>query len=191
MSSILQGAYKTLHLPANYLYSLRHHLTLGKRVQTVFVLYLMLLVCLAHYRQYVNTQMTTIASFVIIGVLLIVLLYQSYYLLNRIRSFFLPLIITYVFRLVQQAEDKQIKVPYGNLIKQLAVVVVFVYLGHMTYSFNRDANKMNYKIYNACTVFDIIGTDKHKVQQKQLKQAELWWKYDFKRGLKKNKVTSL
>jgi hypothetical protein len=96
-----------------------------------------------------------------------------------------------VFRLVQQAEDKQIRVPYGKLIKQLAVVVAFVYIGHMTYTFNRDANKMKYKIYNACTVFDIIGQDKQKVQQKQLKQAKLWWKYEFRQGLKKNKVTSL
>jgi hypothetical protein len=50
---------------------------------------------------------------------------------------------------------------------------------------------MKYKIYNACTVFDIIGQDKQKVQQKQLKQAKLWWKYEFRQGLKKNKVTSL
>ncbi|MBQ7192305.1 MAG: EpsG family protein [Paludibacteraceae bacterium] len=190
MSRILVSLSSLLHLPTQIMYSITHHLGLGKQVQTVFLLYLMLLLCLSHYQQYVHTRLTTIASFVVIGILLIVLLYQSYYLLNRLRSYFLPLIIVYVFRLVQQTEHTPI--PYGRLLVQTAIAVVFIYLGYHAYTFNKAAQQMQYKIYTACTVFDVIGKNNTKqVQQRQLELAEKWWKTDFKKGLKQNRVTSL
>ena len=191
MSKIWLVAAQLLHLPGGYSASLMHHLGLGKQIQTVFLLYLMLLLCMSHFQQYAHTRFTTIASFVLTGTLLIVLLYQSYYLLGRLRSYFLPVIIVYLFRLIQQSESIHPVIPYGRLFKQTAVLSVFLYSAHLTYSFHRSAQQMKYPIYNACTVFDLNGHNKRELQQRQLKLAKNWWKTDFHKGLKQNQVSSL
>lgn len=168
-----------LPIPESVLSSVEHHVLLGKQVQIIFVLYVTLLLCLVHYMQYSKSRVQTIAAAAIIGLLLIAVFYQYYYLLNRLRSYFTPLIIVFLFRQVQEAEDKQVHVPYGAFAKQLACVIGLVYMLHTTYALHRSTQSMKHKVCETCTVFDLINHRPVDVQKSQMRKAELWWEEDF------------
>lgn len=176
-----------LPLPDNYIGSIEHHLLLGRQVQIIFVLYVVVLICLAHYAQYCRTRTQIIASAAMIGLILVALFYQYYYLLNRVRSYFTPLVILFVFQFVQNAENKQASVPYGALIKQLTCAVIMVYLAHTIYATHRSTNAMKNKVCDTCTVFDLIDHRPVDVQNAQMKKAERWWAEDFMKN-ENNKI---
>ncbi|MBR0194748.1 MAG: EpsG family protein [Paludibacteraceae bacterium] len=168
-----------LPIPETYADSLIHHLQLGRQVQVIFLVYAAALVVIAHFSQYRHSRAGAITAAALVGLVIVVLLYQYYYLLGRIRSFFLPLVIVYIFSTVQKAEDEPIHVPYGTLLKQLCSVLLFLYMGHSVYAFNKNAQLLKHKIYTACTVFDLIDHRACDVQNTQMKKARLWWEEDF------------
>mgnify|MGYP002167964861 CR=1 FL=1 len=80
-------------LPANYIESIAHHLRMGKQIQMIWGVYAMLIVCVEYYLHGHKTRMNSVAIIALVGIVLIVVSYQYYYILNRIRSFFIPFII--------------------------------------------------------------------------------------------------
>lgn len=172
-----------LPLPESYLVSLTHHLLLGRQLQLVFLVYAVTLLVVIHFTQYYTNRITSIATAAVMGLLLTVLMYQHYYLLGRIRSYFLPLVIVFVFNMVQDAEDEHVRVPYGTLLKQLGCVVLFMYMVHSTYVFEKNARLQKNKIYTTCTVFTLIDHRASDVQKAQIKQARQWWNEDFMKGV--------
>ena len=170
-----------LPLPSSYISSIQHHLGVGRQVQIVFLLYAATITIIMHFSQYKQSRMSSVATAAIVGVIIVVVFYQYYYILWRIRSYFIPVIIVYAFNLVQQAEDKQVYIPYGMLVKQACSVLLFCYLGYYTYSFHKSTQDMKHPIYASCTVFDLIGKRSGDVQKSQLLKARLWWEDDFHR----------
>lgn len=168
-----------LPLPSSYINSLQHHLGVGRQVQIVFLAYAATIVTITHFSQYKHTKMEAVAAAALVGLVLVALMYQYYYLLWRIRSYFIPIVIAYGFQLVQQAEDEHKRVPYGAFVKQAASVFLFLYLGYYTYSFHRSAAEMKNPIYNACTVFDLIDHRASDIKRTQMEQARHWWEDDF------------
>ena len=165
-------------LPADYLASIKHHLSVGKQVQSVWIVYAMLVVCVEYYLHYHKTRMDSVAIMAVLGMALVVVSYQYYYILNRMRSFFVPFIIVWVFQLVQDSEAYR-SIPYGKLVSQVACVLFFVYSIHTTRAFTKQSKILHSPIYNACTVLDIREGEVKALQQKQLKQADAFWRYDF------------
>ena len=165
-------------LPANYIASVAHHLSMGKQIQLIWVVYAMLIVCVEYYLHGRKTQMDSVAIIALVGIVLIVVSYQYYYILNRIRSFFIPFIIVWLFQIVQESEPYK-SVPYSNLLSQVACVAFFAYSIHTTWTFTQQSKKLHSPIYNACTVFDIREGEVRALQQKQLKKADAFWQYDF------------
>ena len=179
IANISSALISLLPLPVTYITSINHHLMLGKQVQVVFVMYAAVLFVIAHYNQYRHSRVGTVAAAAFIGLIFVAVLYQYYYMLWRIRSYFLPLMIVYGFNLVQQTEDEQVHVPYGKAIKQLACIVIFLYLGHFIHLCQRSSYESKHDIYAVCTVFDLIDHRPADVQKSQLKKARLWWEEDF------------
>lgn len=165
-------------LPADYLTSIKHHLSVGKQVQSVWIVYAMLVVCVEYYLHYHKTRMDSVAIMAVLGIALVVVSYQYYYILNRVRSFFVPFIIVWAFQIVQESEAYK-SVPYSKLLSQVACVLFFVYSIHTTRAFTKQSKTLRAPIYNACTVLDIREGEVKALQQKQLKQAENFWRYDF------------
>ncbi len=165
-------------LPTDYLSSIEHHLRLGKQIQSIWIIYAMLVVCVEYYLHYRKTRMDSVAIVAVVGIAIVVVSYQYYYILNRIRSFFVPFIIVWVFQIVQDREAYK-ALPYVKLVSQVACMLFFVYSIHMTRAFTKQSKTLYAPIYNACTVFDIQEGKTKELQQKQLKQAENFWRYDF------------
>lgn len=170
---------ESLPLPNEILHSITHHLSLGRQVQVIFLVYVTALLCMVHYIQYCKSRTEIIAAAAIIGLLFIVLFYQYYYLLNRLRSYFTPLILLFVFRLVQNAERDKVRIPYGQLIKQFLSVLVIAYMVHSTISLHRGAKVLKNKVNDTCTVFDLIDNRASDVQKSQMKKARLFWEQDY------------
>lgn len=165
-------------LPADYLFSIEHHLRLGKQIQSVWIVYAMLVVCVEYYLHYHKTRMDSVAIMAVMGIAIVVVSYQYYYILNRIRSFFVPFVIVWVFQVVQE-RDTDRPIPYFKLLGQVACVLFFVYSIHMTRAITKQREVLHFHIYNICTVFDIREGQIKALQQKQLELAENFWKYDF------------
>ena len=169
------------HLPVSeaVLFSINHHLSLGRQVQVVFLVYALTLVCLVHYTQYCKSRKEIFAIAATIGILCIVMLYQYYYLLNRIRSYFTPLILVYIFSVVQNAEKQQIHIPYGQLIKQLTCFIVCLYMAHTAIAIHRGGQVLKNRVNDTCTVFDLIDHRASDIQNAQMKKARLFWEQDY------------
>ena len=173
------GFIDSMPLPDNVIESIHHHLSLGRQVQMIFFVYAVALVCLVHYSLYCRTKMEIIAVVAIIGLVCIATLYQYYYLLNRIRSYFTPIILVFLFRFVQEAENKQVSIPYGALIKQTASMVIMLYMMHATVALHRGGQVLKNKVNDTCTVFDLIHHRASDVQNAQMKKATLFWEQDY------------
>ena len=169
------------HLPfsESVLYSIRHHLSLGRQVQVVFLIYALTLVCIVHYTQYCKSRNEIIAIIATIGILCIVILYQYYYLLNRVRSYFTPVLIVYIFRLIQDAEGREIHIPYGKLLKQTTSFFLILYMIHSTIAIHKGGIVLKNKVNDACTVFDLINQDKGALQRRQMMKARKFWEEDY------------
>lgn len=165
-------------LPIDYLSSIKHHLRVGKQIQSVWMVYAMLVVCVEYYLHYHKTRLDGVAIMAVLGIAIVVVAYQYYYILNRVRSFFVPFMIVWVFQVVQ-GRDTDKPIPYFKLVSQLACVLFFAYSVHMTRTFTKQSKTLRAPIYNACTVLDIREGEVKALQQKQLKQAEDFWRYDF------------
>lgn len=176
-----------LPLPESYIDSLQHHLGVGRQMQVVFLVYAVTLVTINYFLRYKHSRMEAIAAAAIVGLAAVALMYQYYYLLWRIRSYFLPIAIVYVFQLVQRVEDEKRTVPYGVMVKQAASVLVFLYLGYYTHSFHLHASQLKSPIYEACTVFDLRHHRSVDIRNAQMKKAYKWWCEDFE-SKKNNKL---
>lgn len=184
IDSINPKLFEFINIPAAYVRSIEHHLSLGRQFQTIFIIYAMTLLCIEHYTSIQKNKYNTIVFFTIIALFIVVVLYKYYYILTRIRSFFIPIVIVYVFNLIQRAEDLKINIPYHTLIKQSICLFLIVYFSMKSIQFNNEANEMKNKIYRSCTIFDLHKNDKYAIQKRQLEIANRWWDEDFTTDMK-------
>ena len=116
----------------------------------------------------------------LIGLILIVCLYQYYYVLNRMRSYFLPFIIIYIINSTYEYfKNNDNLLPYSTLLKQLSILFIFVYVSYFTYSTEKSYSQTVSQFYDRSTLFDLIHEDKATIKQRQLKKAKIYWKEDF------------
>ncbi len=166
-------------LPSSIGASIAHHLLIGRQVQSIWAVYAMLIVCIEYYLHYHTMRINTLAIVAVVGIVLLATGYQYYYILNRLRSYFLPVILVWVFSLVQCCEDEGQRIPYAALLKQSCCALAMFFCIHSTVLFTRGAKHLHAPIYNACTLFDLRHESKEQVRNRQLEQARKFWKEDF------------
>ena len=169
-----------LPLSTQALESIEHHLLLGRTVQVVFLVYLTAILCLTYFAKNQTNKLDSIKYIVLIGLIMIVCLYQYYYVLNRMRSYFLPFIIVYIINTTHEYfKNNNNLLPYATLLKQLTIVFFFVYSAYFTYSTEKAYSQTVSQFYDRSTVFDLINNDANAIKKRQLKKAEIYWKEDF------------
>lgn len=160
--------------------SIEHHLLLGRAVQVVFLLYFVALLCINYFNANNSSRNDIIKISVVVGFIFIVCFYQYYYVLNRIRSFFIPLILLYTINQTHQYfQNKSLSIPYSKIIKQLSVLFIFVYVTFLTYTQENSFRQTVSQIHDCTTIFDLLRYDKNTLQQRQLKKAKTFWDRDF------------
>lgn len=193
---------RPLPLPGSVKHSIIHHLSMGKQFQVVFLLYFGLIVLLEYIRSYDKRQRQPqreretyerwgqIALVALCGLALLVIGYQYFYLLNRMRSYFLPFVLAYSFRIVWEVQqDETVRIPYMSLMRQSMTVLLFLYLAHYTYSFDRMTWDWKNPIYKSCTVFDLRHQPEWAIRNHQVPMASRWWKTDYKKMMSTNRIS--
>lgn len=166
-----------LPLPHAYLTSLSHHLSIGLQFQTIAVIYLAILLVFSLVLSYDSKRRYTWIAFVTLcGMGLIVLLYPYYYLLVRLRSYFVPFI---VFYLITVFSDGQRTIPYQSLIKQSLMVLVLFFYIHVAVSQERGAHLLHSPVYRASTVFELKNATAQQIRNRQMKIATVYWEKDY------------
>lgn len=165
-----------LPLPESYTESLTHHLILGRQFQIIALVYLFILLILNVYISYFRTTHSWITYLVLAGMGVIVVMYPYYFLLARIRSYFIPFVIYYLFWLLVNREHA---VPYGALMKQLFMIVILVYSAHTAISLERGARTLHSPVARGCTVFELRHASQKQIRDRQMKIAYRYWKIDY------------
>ena len=179
VQSISTSILNLLPLPKSYIHSLTHHLLLGRQFQMIALIYLSMLLILNVYVSYFKrSRYSWITYMVLAGMGVIVVMYPYYFLLARVRSYFIPLILYYVFLLFGQSELSQI-VPYNSLIKQTFMLLIIAYFAHTTVSLERGARTLHSPVYRACTIFELRYSDQKHIRDRQMQTAYTYWTKDY------------
>ena len=112
---------------------------------------------------------------VFMSLLFVVSLYQYYYLLNRLRSYFVPFIIVYVYDLLQHGEKRK----GMQIFSSLFVCLMYVFCLNSIYERYKDQNCLKSGIYDTCTIFDLLKYDEATIKERQLKKSEYYWNKEF------------
>ncbi len=174
LANALQGSGALIH-------SARHHLQLGRQIQTVFFIYMIVLILAEHYTRYgFPHKWSSWAVVAVVGMAVVVALYQYYYLLNRIRSYFLPIVVVYLMNLIQESDKKgSYPISYNHLFRQVTALVVFSYMSFYTYRFERNTSCYSVPLYKASTLLDLRDAEMWQVRNRQMEIADGYWKNDF------------
>ena len=171
-----------LPIPEAYIDSVRHHVLLGKQVQLIGIVYFALLILIIHlHRPRFKYYYGWLVIESVMGLALIVALYQYYYLLIRLRSFFLPVMVWYVISLVNhEAQLRQI--PYSTLARQITASLLILYFTHSAIRYHQMVQAWHSPIARACTLFDLHNATPKQIRDRQLHFAEIYWQRDYRTG---------
>lgn len=176
---------------ANYLPSadkIIFHISFGRRFQSVLLFYMVVMFVLYYFQNY-NTPATPrfarYATITAIGVTLITFLYYSYPLLLRLRNFYAPFLIVYIFHLVHEGRLKTI--PYYGLVCQSVTFVIFIYSVHFMASTYAAGQQLRYNTTRCSTVFDLLKHSALYVRNRQLTIAKKS-QYDFQKWIDENNL---
>ena len=98
LSSVSTSFIHSLPLPDSFIKSLELHFTLGRQFQVIWIIYASCILFMAYsLQQHTESKRATEAA-VMVCVTFIVVFYHYFYLLERLRSYFLPLLLAYLCR---------------------------------------------------------------------------------------------
>ena len=172
-------------LPGSLQESASYHLMVGKRVQKIFLLYFLAIMCMGYYTQKKQTtgdaqqdKREQVYHWMIwCCIAVIVVLYQYYQILYRIRSYILPFILAWLANTVEVSDIKD------KLPKQVLALVLVLFSISLTIELPRQQEKMVGKKYRTSWVWERLYHSETELQERQMTQAKLYWEYDNKKGL--------
>ncbi len=162
-----------LPIGGSTLRSLEHHLLVGKVFQKVFILYFATMFCLAYYKRN-DTENKTLHWIMWCCGAVVVGLYTYWFLLNRLRSYFLPFLIIYLINTLQSKAITDV------LPRQIYTVVVMGYFLIVALMIPNTNSQLRYPTDRISLVFERIQHTESELVNRQLKLADRYWEYDYK-----------
>ena len=96
------------------------------------------------------------------------------------RSYFLPFIILYTINSTHEYFKNNDKLlPYSTLIKDFAILFMFVYASYFTYTTEQSYSQLKSQFYDRTTIFELRHYSEATIRERQLKKAEIYWTKDF------------
>ncbi len=178
--SIILTLASKLSLSGSAYASLAHHLLLSKKIQVIVVIYLFSIVAIMLYSNFdnKNREQRIIRMLVFLSFVIIVVLYQQHFLLNRLRSYFLPFLIVFVFTILEQDVHKISKKSF-KLFQQIFVIVTFLYCARLIFTLNHAQKELKSGIYESSTVFSLLTKSEEQIKKEQLKKANYFWGHEY------------
>lgn len=152
--------------------SLTHHLSEGKIFQLILPVYLLVLFCLAYYGNF-SKENKKWHWFMWCSVAVIVILFQYWFLLNRIRSYFTPFLLVYTINTLLNTKRKDI------LPKQLLVLTLMIYsILFISGNYIKGLSQSSHT-NNISTVFARLYHSEAFLKNRQMKEAIIYWEKDY------------
>jgi len=152
--------------------SLIHHLSEGKILQLILPVYLLTIFCLAYYGNF-SKENKKWHWFMWCFIAVIVILFQYWFLLNRIRSYFTLFLLVYTINTLVNSQRKDI-LPKQLLVLTLIIYSVLFISGNYIKSLNQSSHTNNIS-----TIFDRLHHSEDYLRNQQMKEATIYWKKDY------------
>lgn len=177
---ISESMLQFLPLPQVYIQALSHHLLLGRQFQLIAFIYLGALLLLNIYINYSQKPMrfTWLTYTVLAGMAVVVVIYPYYFLLARIRSYFVPIVVYYLVLLLGD-EERSKAVPYSSLMKQVFMLLILIYYIHFAINLERFTRQLHAPIAKGSTIFQLRNSSPEQIRKRQMKIAERYWSQDY------------
>lgn len=158
--------------------SLRMHISYANLHQSNLIIYGAALVSLmTFYRQKKGRDALLVAA--MMGLIVIVVFYQYFMMLNRLRSYFLPFVIVAI--IAAGIEAKEENVSWNTLIRQAGKVVVLFFLAYKVVAFDVNSAKDG-DVLKMSTIFELANNTKEELRERQQERADRFWNEAFQKG---------
>ncbi|MEE0990015.1 MAG: EpsG family protein [Paludibacteraceae bacterium] len=169
--------------------SLSYHVLFFNRYQGILILYsvILFLLFLLNIDNPIYKKMSVI---VFVGAITISVFYQSQAILWRLRSYFLPFIVVYLFTASHfyitsnEVTCSRLFNKSGKLVIAIVTIYIMGYSAKSIYSVNKIMNETPSAIYEKSTIFDLISKDGEEIKSDRLQRAKEYWAWK-KKTLKK------
>lgn len=193
MTPIMSTLLNVIPIPANLQHSISIHMSLGKNIQIIWAVYAMIIVCIEYYSHYLKEKPRKSLEIIsIVTILFILLFYQFYYMLNRLRSPFLPILIAFMFYVACSSDLMDaLKIKMPRLLLQLSIIFIFLYSGYTLHSVQKSQAILEHDVTSICTVFELRHKSAKKIRDERMETARLWWQYDYSKVVKGANATDI
>lgn len=159
-------------VPQHIIHSIKHHFSKSEILQAIMPVYIGAIFIIAYYSDF-NKKNTKQHWFIWGCIAIIVILFQYYFFLNRLRSFFIPFVIIYTIAICTKSNKKD-KIP-----RQLFAILFITYSLFQARSLQIQTNSMESKINYPSTILQIKKTTPEEIRKKQLEEASIFWEEDY------------
>lgn len=169
----------SLPIPLSTVNSILHHLDVENNFQTILILYCTTFVCLYQYS--INTDNSKKRFYILIlsFFLIIAIFYKYWFFLNRVRSFFSPLIIGFIINELSKTKLKLI------FIKQTLVILLFCFAFIYTRGLYLIETNSKSKVLAATTLFSRINKTEEEIKKTNIDKAVLYFKKEYLKNHKR------
>lgn len=151
--------------------SISYHLSFAKQIQLNFALYMLAIVVMVQYAER-NTGRNLMLAMTAAGLTMAVMFYQHFLLLNRLRAYFVPFAVVYIFNYVRGKSEA--KAPYINLVRQTAVAFLLIFMSYKTITFDRNW-KNDGNVMEVCTLLNLSNSSSEEIKERQMARASSFW----------------
>ncbi len=168
----LTQSLSVLNLPTNMVRSIEHHLLLGKNLQFVLLMYLLMFIILLTNKRECADDNKWMGLFIFISALFIAVFYKYWFLLNRLRSYFMPMLIVYIFNIL--AEER-----CSKILRQIFITLLFLHTIKTSLSLYLAENKSISKVNRVQTIFILKDKTEDEVSKESIKKAKFFWENEY------------
>ena len=161
-----------LPFSASVLKSIQDHLIIERRVQVIFLVYLIVSYCVYFYF-YRSQKLKTWHIVTICGLIVIALFYQYWFFINRLRSYFIPFIALYAITLGYNSVNKHV------FIKQSAILAIYLLFAINLKNLYVGNGNLKSGIAETSTVFRLLNDTEENIKTKNLEKAERFWLTEY------------
>ncbi len=172
LKSLLLTTSQLLPFDAEVLESIQKHLIIEQRFQVVFLIYLIVSYSIYFYF-YKSQKLKTWHIITICGLIVIALFYQYWFFINRLRSYFIPVIVVYAITICYNSPKKHL------LTKQLTVVFIYCLFAVSLKNLYFGNANLKSGIAETSTIFQLLNDSEENIKTRNLKKAQLFWDTEY------------
>lgn len=174
LKSLLLTASQILPFDTHVLKSIQEHLIIEERFQVVFLIYLIVSYSIYVYF-YKSQKLKTWQIITICGLIVIAIFYQYWFFINRLRSYFIPIITFYAITICCNSPNKHL------FTKQLTVFFVYCLFAVSLKNLYFGNANLKSGIAETSTIFQLLNDSEENIKTRNLEKAQLFWDTEYQK----------